>query len=390
MATRKLKKQPNKSSESYELAIEKLESSGLDESDLETLRLEVVESSLTLHPSFKPVPAIKLTYWDPFEPTKQLTGWPGWPSFYRLRYLKAPSDFGALTKKKPLRYTNEPNAGVCAYFPTNIDWSTVLADANEPLIFTEGEFKAAKACKEGFPTIGLGGVYNYRSSGLGISFLTELKKINWVKRNVYIVFDSDFKSNEMICAALNALADELMSRGAIPHFVALPDVVENGKTGLDDYLVAKPGTELGQLMHDRAQPLTLAQPLWQLNEEVIYIYNPGLIVVQETGQKLSPGAFKDHAFSTVDYEEQVVKPDGETSMRPASAAAAWLKWQLRKEAGSLTYIPGSEQFIPAEIGSIKQSKWNIWPGWGIEPAKGDVQPFLDLVDHIFTGAAQGC
>lgn len=390
MATKKLPKKAkaSSSSEAYALAVEKMASSGLTEHDMEILGIEVLEppQTLGLNARFKELPALRLNYYDPMDPERMLSGWPGWPPFYRIRYLKQGTDFASLAEKKPIRYTNEANAGVCAYFPRNIDWVPILMDPDIPLIFTEGEFKAAAACKADYPTIGLGGVYNYKSTKLGISFLNELEQIIWVKRNVYIIFDSDFKTNEMVCGALNDLAEELMKRGAIPHLVSLPDVVENGKTGLDDFLLVSKPDELGQLLHDRAQPLTLSKAMWQLNNEVVYIMNPGLVLVQETGQKLAPGPFKEHAFATLDHSELVVNKDGTTSMRPTSAAAAWLKWQLRGEAGKLTYAPGMPKMIQHKSKSPKLSQWNIWPGWGVEPAEGDVQPFLDLVDHIFTGA----
>jgi len=381
-------KMPRKSGETMELGLAKLASSGLTTEDAQHLGMHFLDpiETQSLHKNFKPVPSLKIPYFDPFDPQKPLTGWPKWPQFYRLRYLKTPSDFASLANKKPPRYVQEPDSGVCSYFPhlPNINWKEILNDTWQPLIITEGEFKAAKACKEGFPTIGLGGVYNFKSAKLGISFLQELERVNWIKRYVYIAYDSDFRSNPMVCSALNELAEELRQRGAIPNLVPLPDVVENAKTGLDDFLIARPADELGSLMRDGSYPLTLAQSLWRLNDQVTYVYNPGLVIMHETGQKISPSQFKDHAFSTADYVEQVVKDNGNISLRPASAAQAWLKWPMRREVGKLTYAPGRDQVIPA--GSVMTSMYNTWPGWGVEPKKGDVAPFLRLIDHLFTGA----
>ena len=376
--------------EAYALGLAKLESSGLDIDDARQLGIDILEPAETqaLHPTFKPVPTLRFNYRDPWNPGRRLQPHPQWPPFYRIRYLKQPTDFTAITNAKPVRYLQEPRSGICAYFPIlpDVDWRDILSDANQPLLITEGELKASKATKEGFPTIGLGGVYSWKSTDQGIEFLPELEKINWLKRNVYVIFDSDFRQNPNVIKALNALAEQLYMRGAIPYITPLPDVVEgkDAKTGLDDYLVHCSGNDLGDLIHDRSMLLTLAKPLWLLNDEVIYIHDPGLVVVRETSQKLSPSQFREHAFSTRSFQEQVVNPNGSVSLRPAAASAAWLTWPLRSEAGRLTYRPGKERFVAN--GTVRGSEYNTWPGWGVEPKKGDVKPFLKLVDHLFSGA----
>lgn len=380
-------------SEAMELAIAKLESSGLTLDDARLLGIDVLEPRETagLHPSFKDVPSLRFKYKNPWKPIEGLRPFPKWPEFYRLRYLRQPTDFTAITDKKPVRYVQEPNSGVCAYFPTigDVQWAKVLKDVDEPLIITEGELKAAKATKEGFATIGIGGVHNWKSANLGVTFLNELAAVSWVKRYVYIVFDSDYRTNHNVLNALNELAEELALHGAIPHVVPLPDILEgdDAKTGLDDYLVACSGVELSQLMRERAQPLTLARSLWKLNDQVVYIHDPGLVVVKETGQKLSPSQFREHAFSHLAYQEQVLRKDGGLSLKPVSGAAAWLAWPLRHEVGRVTYRPGRERLIINA--TARGSEYNTWPGWGTEPKKGDVRPFLKLVDHLFSTAEPG-
>lgn len=377
-----------------ELVIDKVTSSGLDLDDFMLLGMEALSAKQTLnvHHLFRQVPSIKINYWDPKDPSKPLTPLPKWPQFFRLRYLESPTDFASLAEKKPQRYIQPPGSGLCAYFPRNLPdgqtWAKIMADPDVPLIITEGEFKAAKATKEGYPTIGLGGVDSFKSSQLGFDFLPELEQVNWIKRHVYIIYDSDFRSNENVCAALNRLAEALMSRGALPKVVPLPEVLEDGaKTGLDDFLVARSADELAGLLRTAAQPLTLVQSLWKLNSQVIYIYNPGLIIERETGTKLSPNAFTSHAYATASYSENVMSKDGRLSLKAVSGAQAWISWPLRAEAGQLTYAPGKPKFIEAD--HPRRTAWNTWVGWGVEPRKGDVKPFLKLVEHIFTGAEPG-
>jgi hypothetical protein len=258
------------------LSIAKLESSGLDMDDAELLGIECLSGLATgqLHTSFKPLCSLKINYFG--HDGKHISDWPGGEPFYRLRYLEVATDFSSQTDKKVLRYVQAPGTAPVAYFPKNQDWS-LLQDPSQPLILTEGELKAAKACKEGFPTIGLGGVYNWRSHKLGLSWLPSLNGIVWLRRNVYICFDSDYRTNSMVCAALKALADELHMRGAFVHLVCLPSLEDLDKVGLDDYLVyegANAAARFLELLHE-AEPLGLTKPLWGFNDKYVYVQNPG-------------------------------------------------------------------------------------------------------------------
>jgi len=367
-----------------DLATDKLLSSGLTLTDAENMGITFLSADETaaLHPSFQRAPCLRFDYFG--LDGKPLSPRPKWPAFYRIRYLSNENSFDVLASEKPRRYTQEPGSGVCAYLPRTIDWTTVAANVEESIIITEGELKAAKACREGFITIGLGGVYNFRSSKLGVSFLPELETFQWVRRKVFVCYDSDFVRKPEVCAAINTIAQELMDRGALVHLVSLPDVAGYSKTGLDDFLVDDESGE-GLVEMLRAAPtMTLVEPLFQLNEKVIYVRDPGLVVERESRMKMAPGAFKEHAFSTLSCAERIVKDDGSLSMKRASASAVWLKWPLRSEAGRMEYLPGQEALVkvPGEALPIL----NVWEGWGCKAVKGDATPFLKLVDHLFTDA----
>lgn len=361
----------------------KLKSSGLTTEDAKQLSIHCLNGQQTagLHPAFKQLCSLRIDYLD--HNGKPLPDWPGAKPFYRLRYLETPTDFSAMTEKKSVRYVQEPNTAPVAYFPGNQDWTDLVDDTAQPLILTEGELKAAKACKEGFPTVGLGGVYNWRSHKLGLTWLPSLDPIKWLKRNVYICFDSDYKTNPMVCAALRELAEELHRRGAFVHLVSLPQLHGFEKVGLDDFLVhAGPSSnEMFRQLLSEAEPLGLTAPLWSLNDKYVYVQDPGLIVDQTTRFKASPSAFKEHLQAPLNYQERSLKADGSVSFKAVSAAAAWLKWPLRTEVTKITYQPGAERFI-----QNPHPLFNIWPGWGVEAAEDDVSLFLQLVDHIFTGA----
>jgi len=366
--------------EARELAILKLQSSGLDEADMKILRMEALGPLQTQahYSSFDPLPSIKITYWDPTDLNKPLAAHPKWPPFYRIRYLRSAGD-----KKDDVRYTNEPGAGVVAYFPPNVDWPLMVPDATKEIIITEGELKAAKVGKCGYACIGLGGVWNFKSAPMGHMFLPELEQFNWVKRRVHIIFDSDVQEKQGVMEALNALADALKDRGALVYTVILPEAADGKKQGIDDYLVANPLVNMENLLC-QGQPITEAAKLHAMNDELIYIADPGMIVRRKTNQKLSPGAMKEHAYSNSNYAEQHFNDEGKVSLRAAPIAHAWLKWPLRAGVNGMTYKPGAPKILNQD--DKFKSAWNIWPGWGVQPEHGDVQPFLDLVAHLFKGS----
>lgn len=358
----------------------KLKSSGLTTSDAKELGMQCLSANQTAakHPSFRQLCSLQINYYDPFG--KTISDWPKSPPFYRMRYLESASDFSSLTEKKQVRYVQEPNTAPVVYYPKNQTWEQILEDTDQPLIITEGELKAAKACKEGFPTIGLGGVYNWRSNKLGLTWLPSLDYVKWAKRNVYICFDSDYKTNPMVCHALKQLADELHKQGSFVHLVSLPQLPGLEKVGLDDFLLhAGPSAPvMFRELLANAEPLGLTQVLWSLNNKYVYVQDPGLIVDQDTRFKASPGAFKEHLQSPLSYHEREIKQDGSISFKAVSAAGKWLKWPLRTEVTKITYKPGGDRFL-----QDPRPMFNIWPGWGVINKKGDVKPFLKLIDHIF-------
>ena len=365
------------------LALARLDASGLDADDLSRLHMTPLEAEQTqeLHPIFKPLPALKIDYYDPMT-GRPMTAGPRDPSFFRLRYLAQATDLASIATGKSPRYAQLPGSGVCAYFPTNQpNWPDLLRDPRRTLIITEGEFKAACACKYGYPTIGIGGIWNWQSAKLGLVLLPELEQIEWAHRKVRLVFDADFRSKPAVCQAANKLAKRLMERGAYPSFVPLPDVVEGGKTGLDDYLLSLADkNDFADLIINKADDLTISRELWALNDEVLYVQDPGLVLVQNTDQKMSPQAFTGHAYAPRHACERVILDDGTLSMKDVPAAKKWLEWSFRATVHNVTYKPGEPKLI------TETSEWNMWPGWGVKPLKGDATLFLSLVDHLFQGA----
>jgi hypothetical protein len=340
-----------------------------------------VPSAVQLDGSFEAASAIVIPYKD--IKGKAMSSRPHWPDFYRIRYLAREStSFAAAAGEKARRYAQPANTGVCPYFPALEKWHEIAKDPKQGLIITEGEFKAAAASLAGYPTIGLGGVWNFRMSAEGIFFLPALEDIDWRQRNVYICFDSDYAENPNICAAMNKLGEELQERGALSKVLTLPDVVDGGKTGLDDFFLERDTDEFDELL-EQAEHITLSRPLWALNREVIYVEDPGLIVVESTGQKMGPPQFKEHSkWSTESVAEKSVNKNGDIVTKKVSAAPVWIRWPMRRSATGITYAPGLPKITDG-------GEYNQWKGWGCQPKKGDIQPFLALMKFLFADAEKG-
>ena len=374
-----------------ELFRAKLAESGLDEDDAESLGLELISADDTaaFGKNFIPCASMKFPYMDKLglETSDIANGEP----YFRVRYL---GDYakvyqrvrGENGNKKPPKYMQKSGTLPMTYFPHigEIDWLAISEDTASPIIITEGELKAAKATKEGFPTIGLGGVSSWRSVKHGIEMLDGLKEINWQRRYTYVVFDSDYKTNPAVCTELHKLAEYLDYLGAFVYIVTLPLTItgHEGKVGLDDFLVKEQGAnaKFMQLLKT-ADPLGFSRALFEFNNKYAYIDDPGIVVDTKTGRKISVDVFKGHLASTSQYMKGSLTKDGSIRYQPVKAATEWVGWPLRQGADQMIYSPGDDKFF--------DRKFNTWAGWGVEPAKGDISPFIELLDHLFTDAEEG-
>jgi len=122
---------------------------------------------------------------------------------------------------------------------------------DKSIFITEGEKKAVKATLEGFPCIGLSGVWNWKDSKCEI--LPELDKFIWKNRKVFIVFDSDISQNISVIKSELRLSIELSNRGAKVHSIRLRNEPDGGKSGFDDFLVQY-GAESFWKLIENAQP----------------------------------------------------------------------------------------------------------------------------------------
>lgn len=351
------------------LARARLAESGIAQREASRLRLRALAPAAVrgLSPSFSARPALHIPY---FTLAGKVNG------FYRIRYLGEALGFDAPEGR---RYAQAPGTDAEAYLPPLAAWRAIAADPSRAVLITEGELKAACATMAGLPTIGLGGVWSWKSTRRGFALLPMLADFRWEGRRAYVVFDSDFATNPDVMRALTALAKELTARGASPSVVtlpALPELAEEGKkTGLDDFVVAKGRAALEALL-EAAEPFGLSEELWKLNGEVVYIKDPGLVVALADGRKVSAAAFTQHAYSNRHYQETQFTAKGEPRLVQKPLAPAWLQWERRAELARITYRPG-------EPAVTRAGEYNYWRGWGAEPRRGSVALWSRLLDYMF-------
>jgi len=304
---------------------------------------------------------------------------------FRLRLLEPPpaGAFGARPTEWR-RYTQPPGSPVGAYLPPLVPWAAVAADPAQAVWLTEGEKKAAAACKAGLKCIGLGGVWSFGASGRGgAELLPELDALEWRGRQAYVCFDSDVMVKPEVAKAVARLSELLLQRGALVATVRLPELVPGEKCGLDDFLVAGGVEAVARLVS--GQELAegdLAVRLWRLSGRYAVLEHPPSVydeaATDEAGRP-QPKPLAASAFvGVVAAHLRALKLVGERQV-PVSVAQEWLHWPCRRAFESLTYAPGQPRELP-------HRRLNSWLGLGCSAQRGDVRPWTALLDHLFQGA----
>jgi hypothetical protein len=158
-------------------------------------------------------------------------------------YARIKPDNPVIINGRHAKYLTPKGAGNRLFIPLKV--REVFDDPGVDLFITEGEKKASKATQDGYPCIGLSGVWNFRESYKDKHdkkrkrVLPELKEIDWDGRRVFIVFDSDAAENSNVRQAEAALAKTLQKLDADVRIVRLPAGANGDKVGLDDFLVAE-------------------------------------------------------------------------------------------------------------------------------------------------------
>lgn len=362
----------------------KLKSSDLSEVEAKRLGFSIIENPQKLEDHFFGTAAFKIPY---FDAKGKPTG------FYRIRYLGGTKKgFNRVTNAKERRY-DQPSAELPQLYlpqllPKGRRWEQLFADPSLPLVFTEGELKAACATKHGIPTIALGGVWNFKSKRNGLFRLPMFDEIVFKDRTVLIIFDSDSVTNPQVLHAQYKFSEEIFNMGATPMVVNIPKA-EGKKHGIDDYIVEFGPKAFKDLIisEDNREEFAFTRELLKLNAEIAVVHKPVAIMHYSTGQLLDRGAAQMLYANARMMEQKIVpaKKDDEGDKIKYTEVGVfdkWLQWEQRGEVWAPVYEPGQEQFVDID----GKRHYNTWKGWGAEPIKGDVKLWKWLLDNIFKNA----
>jgi putative DNA primase/helicase len=128
------------------------------------------------------------------------------------------------------KYSQRPGTSCRLYLTPGA--SASLRNPAIEIFVVEGEKKALRLHQEGLASIGIGGIWNWRSEGRAIS---DFGSIDWCERKVTLVPDSDTWTRDDLRQPVFALAKEIESRGGKVEVLKLPQNGEN-KCGADDFL----------------------------------------------------------------------------------------------------------------------------------------------------------
>jgi hypothetical protein len=169
---------------------EDFQRSGLKKSDMERMQIKTIasEEMASLFQRKKFGRSASQMPWACEIPYFDLDGKQTGFSRYRLY-----DDYIPEGSKKPIKYLQLPGTKSRFYFPPFCDWRRIANDPSVDIYIVEGEKKSASLTKLGFPAIGLGGVWNWRTreDDDTSEMISDFNLINWENRKTIITFDAD-------------------------------------------------------------------------------------------------------------------------------------------------------------------------------------------------------
>lgn len=339
---------------------------------------ETDTADIDVHPSMKTgVLGVVIPYFNADRtPVIGLDGLP----FKRMRRL-------GHVPKGEAKYLQGKRTGVHAYLTPFVPWPEIMQDTSVPVTITEGEGKAIKANAEGFPTIGIGGVYNFRD-GVTKELLPELAGFKWAGRIVYLTFDSDVMTNPQVLDALGLLRVELATkRHADVRIVYLPSdsggfdldgkPLPSEKVGLDDFMLRHGGAAYERLIDDAKPQTNRDKVVDQINEAMSIIdseqsyYDEGqdLFMDRSFLQSSSRFAHLETVHHTANSKGQLVE-------KREPALEQWMKHPNARRYRDIVFQPGAARVVQGERGM----SLNLFEG--LPAREGDVSRFLSLYEFL--------
>ena len=369
---------PRKVQDHKKLFTKDLEKSGLNYRDAEKFNVIFLEQSDMLVLSGYDVPGAAFVYHDFDGDAEKL-------AFVRAKLLKAPPrNSWADADSRPPKYWQQANSSSHFYLPCTLPWRDIANDIRQPIYITEGEKKALCGAKNKLNMLAIPGVANWRSSRrFNQSTIEDLDEVMWEGRTVYLCFDADMLTNPHVTKQLSDFSMELADRGVrYIKNVELPPTTHLGaKCGLDDY-IQEFGFPAYQRLIDQSKDVKGLATLWELNDKFAFINSTCRIWDFQQRRVRTKYDFFDFTEALVVKTYRQPRGEGDDA-RPQvveeKANKLWWEWPQRRTVDRVEFIPGE----PAEVTDEQGLQIiNTFRGFESTPELGDIQPFLDLFNHV--------
>lgn len=280
--------------------------------------------------------------------------YPGSPAgspFFRVRFLDGAQP----------RYWQPPGTG-CRWYVPALAREVLDAPPDRFVVITEGEKKALRACQARIPTVGIGGVDNWKSPD-------DMEGVAWNTRRVLLVYDSDYDQNVNIRDAATRFSRHLSERGATVRIFTVPPDETGRKRGLDDWLEQEGDKAVSEALagvwvpngSTRAVPEKMEDPVVGLNERMIYVRDVGAVFDLES----------DRFFRSSEWMERTANQLIGVGGKSVPAYKYFISHPSRREVRMLAYRPGS----PREVDGVL----NLWKGFPLSPRAGDIAIFEEFL-----------
>lgn len=191
--------------------------------------------------SLTPEEARRLTGREDLDSGGILLCYPGTSEVYTIRLDNPP----ASPSGKQQKYLRPAGQGNRLFIPPGVDLE------GQELWITEGELKALTASLRGLPVAALAGIWCWRTQPEDAELYGEEKvpdsealipdlRRDWAGKRLALIYDSDIDQHHAGYPAFQRLAEQLYRQGAREvKILTLPSLVQDGKTGLDDFILAR-------------------------------------------------------------------------------------------------------------------------------------------------------
>ncbi|MEQ4489535.1 MAG: DUF3854 domain-containing protein [Dehalococcoides mccartyi] len=167
----------------------------------------------------------------------------------QVGYQYRPDNPRSDSRQRPVKY--ESPVGSSNHLDCPPRCKQMLGDPKTPLWITEGSKKADALASHDACVISLTGVWGFKGKNEfgAITLLSDWDRIAIKDRLVYLAFDSDVVSKELVRKALEHLGEHLSRKGANILVIYLPQT-DNQKVGIDDFLLNHSLEEARKLASD--------------------------------------------------------------------------------------------------------------------------------------------